>query len=87
MDSRFLSRRDVIMSLSLWDREKLGCDQKPDLWQWLGDDAKAPMAKEKCDIPTSVSFCTIEMLFCAILKRICAIHKMSILICHAVEFL
>jgi len=31
MDSRFLSRRVVIMSLLLWDREKLSCDQKLDL--------------------------------------------------------
>lgn len=55
------------MSLSLWHKEKLSCDQKLDLRRWLGDDSKAPMAKEKCDIPTSVSFYTIEILFCVIL--------------------
>lgn len=60
---------------------------KAKLCIWLGSDSKAPMATEKCDFPISVSFYTIEILFCVILKRICAIHKKSILVCYAVKFL
>lgn len=82
MDSRFLSRRDMIMSLSLWDKEKPRCDQKLSCvgaGRWFkGSCGKREMW---------YSLYTTETLFCVILKRICAIHKMSILVCYAIKFL
>lgn len=71
MDSRFLPRRDTIMSLSLGGKQKLKVTKSRCRGQ-QGDDSKAPVAKKReCYIPMPVSFCAIEIFFFfVILKRI-----------------